>query len=221
MLNLTPQGLVIDVVVIAMLLLITLPFHEFSHALAAYRLGDSTARYFGRLTLDPRVHLDPLGSILLIFTVLFGFGIGWAKPTPINPVNLRYGKWGEAIVAAAGPLSNLVLAVAAAIPLRFILATNLQVDYLEQVLLIFVYINVLLMVFNLIPIPPLDGSKVLFAALDPRTSYQIRPMLEQYGPFLLLLLVLLPSFGGINPLGQIFLAVIDPIVAILTGVHLG
>jgi Zn-dependent protease len=216
--DLTPQGLVIDVVVIALLLLVSLPFHEFSHALAAYRLGDHTARLFGRLSLDPRVHLDPIGSLLLIFTVIFGFGFGWAKPTPVNPLNLRYGRWGEAIVAAAGPASNLVLAIAGSIPLRFILASGLDVQYLADVLYFFVYVNVLLMVFNLIPIPPLDGSKVLFAFLDPRTSYQVRPALEQYGPLLLLILILLPSFGGVNPIASLFTTIVDPIIQLLTGV---
>ena len=221
MLGLDAQSLVIDLVVIALLLGISLPFHEFSHALAAFRLGDGTARLFGRLTLDPRVHLDPVGSLLLVFTVLFGFGFGWAKPTPVNPLNLRYGKWGEAIVAAAGPLSNLVLAIAGSIPLRFIVAAGMDVEFLSRVLFIFVYINVLLMVFNFIPIPPLDGSKVLFAFLDDRTAYQVRPALEQYGPFLLLLLILLPSFGGVNPLGQIFNAFVSPLLHLLTGLSLG
>jgi len=217
MFGFTPEQIVIDLVVIAMLLLVTLPFHEFAHALVAYRLGDSTARLFGRLTLDPRVHLDPVGALLLVFTVIFGFGLGWAKPTPVNPMNLRYGKWGEAIVAAAGPLSNLVLAIAASIPLRFIIAAGMHVAFLELVLYLFVLFNVLLMVFNLIPIPPLDGSKVLFAFLDPRTAFQVRPVLEQYGPMLLLLLVLLPSFGGVNPIGQVFALIVDPLVTLLTG----
>jgi len=217
MFGFSAQEIVVDLVVIAMLLLVTLPFHEFAHALAAYRLGDSTARLFGRLTLDPRVHLDPVGALLLVFTVIFGFGLGWAKPTPVNPVNLRYGKWGEAIVAAAGPISNLVLAIAAAIPLRFIGAVGMDVPFLILVLYLFVLYNVLLMVFNLIPIPPLDGSKVLYAFLDPRTAFQVRPVLEQYGPMLLLLLVLLPSFGGVNPIAQVFNLLVNPIVTLLTG----
>jgi Zn-dependent protease len=220
MFGFTPEQIVIDLVVIAMLLLVTLPFHEFAHALVAYRLGDSTARLFGRLTLDPRVHLDPVGALLLVFTVIFGFGLGWAKPTPVNPMNLRYGKWGEAIVAAAGPLSNLVLAIAASIPLRFIIAAGMHVAFLELVLYLFVLFNVLLMVFNLIPIPPLDGSKVLFAFLDPRTAFQVRPVLEQYGPMLLLLLVLLPSFGGVNPIGQVFALIVNPLVTLLTGLSI-
>jgi Zn-dependent protease len=216
--SLDPQTLVLDAVVLALLLLISLPFHEFAHALAAYRLGDSTARLFGRLTLDPRAHLDPVGALMLTVTVLAGSGFGWAKPTPVNPVNLRYGKWGEGIVAAAGPLSNLVLATAGAIPLRFILATHMDVPYVIDVLGLFVFINILLMVFNLIPIPPLDGSKVLYAALDPQTAWRVRPMLDQYGPLLLLLLILLPSFGGFNPLGTIFTSIAEPLFRLLVGV---
>ena len=218
--SLDPQTLVLDAVVLALLLLISLPFHEFAHALAAYRLGDSTARLFGRLTLDPRAHLDPVGALMLTVTVLAGSGFGWAKPTPVNPVNLRYGKWGEAIVAAAGPLSNLVLAIAGAIPLRFIIATHMAVPYLTDVLGFFVFINILLMVFNFIPIPPLDGSKVLYAALDPATAWRVRPVLDQYGPLLLLLLILLPSFGGFNPLGTIFSSIAGPLFTLLTGLRL-
>ena len=116
--------LLASIIVVAIMLLVGFPVHEFSHALAAYRLGDSTARFMGRLTLNPIVHFDPLGGILLAVTMLSGtgFAFGWAKPTPVNPRNLEYGRWGEAIVAAAGPISNLVLAIAAAIPLRYILA---------------------------------------------------------------------------------------------------
>ena len=109
------------------MLLVAFPVHEFSHALAAYRLGDSTATLFGRLTLNPIAHFDPLGGTLLVLSVLVAgspFGFGWAKPTPVNPAQPAGGRCGEAIVAGAGPLSNLLLAVAAAIPLRFVLATG-------------------------------------------------------------------------------------------------
>jgi Zn-dependent protease len=218
MFGFTPEQIVIDLVVIAMLLLVTLPFHEFAHALVAYRLGDSTARLFGRLTLDPRVHLDPVGALLLVFTVIFGFGLGWAKPTPVNPMNLRYGKWGEAIVAAAGPLSNLVLAIAASIPLRFIIAAGMHVAFLELVLYLFVLFNVLLMVFNLIPIPPLDGSKVLYAFLDPATAWRVRPVLEQYGTLILLVAILFPIFGGNTLLGVVYDSILAPLFTLLTGI---
>ena len=104
------------VTVVAVMLLVAFPIHEFAHAFAAYRLGDSTARLFGRLTLNPLAHFDPIGGSMLAISVLLGSGFGWAKPTPVNPRNLEGGRWGEAIVAAAGPLSNLVLAVAGRSP---------------------------------------------------------------------------------------------------------
>ena len=107
------------------MLLVGFPVHEFSHALAAYRLGDGTARMFGRLTLNPIVHFDPLGGLMLVISALgTGFFFGWAKPTPVNPMNLQGGRRGEAIVALAGPASNLIMAAVAAIPLRFILGST-------------------------------------------------------------------------------------------------
>jgi Zn-dependent protease len=214
----SPEAFAIRAVVVAVMLVVAFPIHEFSHALAAYRLGDGTARLMGRLTLDPRAHFDPTGGLLLAITVLFaGFGFGWAKPTPYNPMNLRGGQWGEAIVSAAGPISNLVLAVAAAIPLRFIDATHMGVPLLAEFLGFFVYINLVLMVFNLIPIPPLDGSKVLFAFMNPRTVWQVRPVLEQYGLLILLGAMLLPIFGGHTLADLVFGTVLDPLLSFLTG----
>jgi Zn-dependent protease len=191
------------VIVVAIMLLVGFPVHEFSHALAAYRLGDSTARLMGRLTLNPIAHFDPLGGILLAVTfIASSFGFGWAKPTPVNPNNLQGGRYGEAIVAAAGPISNLILAIAAALPLRYLLANpglEQQLPALvTQVLALFVLINLVLMVFNLFPIPPLDGSKVLFAFLPPQVAWRWRPMLEQYGFILLLLIFFFPPGGSIG-----------------------
>ena len=204
-------------IAVGIVILVAFPFHEFAHALAAYRLGDSTARLFGRLTLDPRVHLDPMGAILLLLA-----GFGWAKPTPVSPFNLRGGLSGEALVALAGPVSNFALAAAAALPLRYIVASGLAVpSIVETVLVVFVTFNLLLMVFNLIPIPPLDGSKVLFAAMDPQTEYRYRPVLEQYGPFLLLILVLMSAFGGANILGVLIRSVLSPLFELLVGVPFG
>jgi Zn-dependent protease len=201
-------------IALGIIILIAFPIHEFAHALAAYRLGDSTARLFGRLTLDPRAHLDPMGAILLALV-----GFGWAKPTPVNPYNLRGGRTGEALVALAGPISNFVLAAAAALPLRFILLTDMNVPgIVVNTLGLFVLFNLLLMVFNLIPIPPLDGSKVLFALMDRQTEMRYRPVIEQYGPFLLLLLILMGSFGGANVLGFIIGGVLDPLWELLVGV---
>ena len=193
------------IIVVAIMLLIAFPVHEFSHALAAFRLGDATAKMFGRLTLNPIVHFDPLGGILLAVTFLLGssFAFGWAKPTPVNPNNLEGGRTGEAIVAAAGPLSNLVLAIAGALPLRYIIANPQLADQIPplvvQVLFYFIFINLVLMVFNLFPIPPLDGSKVLFAFLPPQVAWRWHPILEQYGFILLLVVFFIPpgdSIGG-------------------------
>jgi Zn-dependent protease len=221
-LHIDTTNLLPAVIVVAIMLLVGLPVHEFSHALAAYRLGDGTAKLFGRLTLNPIAHFDPVGGTLLALTFIGSaatgtpFGFGWAKPTPINPLNLEGGRWGEAIVAAAGPLSNLILATAGAIPLRYILA-NPQLagpnDIFFYVLSYFVQINLLLMIFNFIPIPPLDGSKVMFAFMDRRTEYQIRPILEQYGFILLIAILFFPPGDSIglriiNPILDAFLTVL-------------
>jgi Zn-dependent protease len=206
------------------MLLVGLPVHEFSHALAAFRLGDGTAKLFGRLTLNPVVHFDPVGGTLLALTFIGSaaagapIGFGWAKPTPVNPLNLEGGRRGEAIVAAAGPISNLILAAAGAIPLRYLYANPhliFDVPMLETVLVLFVKINILLMIFNLIPIPPLDGSKVLFAFLDRRTEYQIRPILEQYGFFILFALLFLPPGNSIG--GRIILPILQAVYGLLVG----
>ena len=215
--NLTAEALLIDAVVIVVMLGVAFPVHEFAHALAAFRLGDSTARFMGRLTLNPVAHFDPYGGLLLVISVLAGFGIGWAKPTPYNPYNLRGGRWGEAIVSVAGPISNFVLAFAASIPLRYIYATGMDVDLLTGVLEFFIRINLLLMIFNLIPIPPLDGSKLLYAFLDPQTERQVRPFLDQYGMLILFALIFLPTFGGPNILGAVISEVILPLERLLTG----
>lgn len=210
-------------IAVAIMLLVGFPVHEFSHALAAYRLGDSTAKLYGRLSLNPIVHFDPLGGILLALTFLASggaFGFGWAKPTPVNPANLQGGHRGEAIVAAAGPLSNLVLAAAVALPLRYLVANPELLLQLPPLLIntldIFVQINLVLLVFNLFPIPPLDGSKVLFAFLSPRAAYQWRPVLEQYGFVLLLLIFFIPPGNSIG--GQVLIPIINGLYSLLVGI---
>ncbi|MEA2619992.1 MAG: hypothetical protein QOC97_765 [Chloroflexota bacterium] len=219
-----PERVISAVIVVAIMLLVGLPVHEFSHALAAFRLGDGTAKLFGRLTLNPLAHFDPVGGSLLALTFIGSaatgtpIGFGWAKPTPVNPLNLEGGRRGEAIVAAAGPISNLILAIAGAIPLRFMFANPhliSQFTVVAMVLDLFVRINILLMIFNLIPIPPLDGSKVLFAFLDRRTEYQIRPILEQYGFFILFALLFLPPGNSIG--GRIIFPIMDAVYGLLVG----
>jgi len=219
--NLDPSQLLPIAIVIAIMLLVGFPVHEFSHAMAAYRLGDGTAKLFGRLTLNPIAHFDPMGGTLLVVSMVLsggGFGFGWAKPTPVNALNLEGGRRGDAIVALAGPLSNLVLAIAGAIPLRYLVANPelaVQLPLLVNVLFYFVQINLILMLFNLIPIPPLDGSHVLFAALDRETEWRVRPILEQYGFIILFALILFPFGDPI--LGRIFTPIIDAFFSLLVG----
>ena len=215
---LDPQTLIVRALVVLVMLGIAFPIHEFAHALAAYRLGDGTAKLVGRLTLDPRAHFDPMGGLLLAATLMLTtFGFGWAKPTPYNPRNLQGGRWGEAIVSAAGPISNLVLAIAGALPLRYINATHMDAGLVGLFLSYFVTINLVLMVFNLIPIPPLDGSKVLFAFLNPRTVWQIRPVLEQYGFLILIAAMFLPIVGGQTIIGVVFNELLFPLERLLVG----
>ncbi len=202
----TTDQLIQGVAVVAIFLLVAFPVHEFSHAWVAYRLGDSTARWQGRLSLNPVVHFDPVGGTILAISVLLaGFGIGWAKPTPVNPYNLRYGRKGEAIVAVAGPISNLVMAAIVAIPLRIIIhdanmldtvLSNGVANFALNVAILFVQIDVLLLIFNLLPIPPLDGWRGLLGLVDARTAYSLKPF-EQYGFLVLVLLIFFaPSFIG-------------------------
>jgi Zn-dependent protease len=209
-------------VAVAIFLLVGFPVHEFSHALVAYRLGDGTAKMFGRLTLNPIVHLDPVGSLVLVASALIGgFFIGWAKPTPVNPSMLRGGRRAEAWVAAAGPVSNLAMAVLAALALRAIVALDLvssdAVLFVANVIFFFVYINVALFIFNLIPIPPLDGSKVMFSLMDPRTVWRIRPTLEQWGFLILVVALFVPVVNGASIGGQVLIPVLDGFVSVLVG----
>jgi Zn-dependent protease len=221
MLGYTFEDLVVVAIVLAVMLLVAFPVHEASHAFAAWRLGDGTAKLFGRLTLDPRAHFDRMGGVLLVLTVVLSggsSGFGWAKPTPVNPMHLRGGRSGEAIVAAAGPISNLALAIAGALLLRLELAIGVQAQIPLLATYSFTGINLVLMVFNLVPIPPLDGSKVLYAALDPRTLWRVRPMLEQYGTLVFLVAVFFPIFGGRTLLEVLFTTIVSPLLALLTGV---
>lgn len=199
------------------ILLVSFPVHEFAHAYVAYRLGDGTAKMFGRLTLNPIAHFDPLGGLMLIASSLFGVGIGWAKPTPVNPSNLRGGRDSEGIVAFAGPASNLILAALGAIPIRLLGAAHAEVpESVYLVLFYFVLINVALMLFNLLPIPPLDGSKVLFSMMNPRQVYQYRPVLEQYGFIILIFVAFVPLLPGGDTIFQfVFSKIGIPIVRFL------
>jgi len=166
--------------------------HEVSHGYAAYLMGDPTAKNAGRLTLNPLAHLDFMGSLIVPLLAYFsaGFMFGWAKPVPYNPYNLKNQKYGDAIVAVAGPASNLLVALIFGLLIRFTFPYlgYVSIDFIKIVSLI-VQINLILAIFNLIPIPPLDGSKILFTFL-PYRFVGIKQNLERYSMFLLMFFIL-------------------------------
>lgn len=164
--------------------------HEVSHGYAANFLGDPTAKLAGRLTLNPLKHLDLVGSFLVpvFLAIVGGFIIGWAKPVPFNPYNLRSGRWGPALVAGAGPLSNIILAVFFGLLLRFGLVGSLFSPATANLVLTIVTINIILALFNLLPVPPLDGSKILFALL-PLKFREVEEWMNRYQLFLIIIVL--------------------------------
>lgn len=191
MLNLSTPLIITRVIT----LIIALTVHEFAHAFVADRFGDDTPRLMGRLTLNPLKHLDVMGSLLLIIA-----GFGWAKPVQVNPAKLReHSKSAFMWVSVAGPIANLLLACLAAIPLRFNLIPSLPASTIlptaSSFLVNFFVINLVLMVFNLLPLPPLDGEKVL-EFLMPESWASQYAKIKPYGPIILLVIVfVLPRFG--------------------------
>lgn len=213
MLNNSPVELFAGIIT----LLIAFTFHEFAHAWMATQFGDDTPRLYGRLTLNPLSHLDFLGSMMLLFT-----GFGWAKPVPINPRRIeQHSRSALMLVALSGPASNFILAFLAAIPLRFgwVVPTAARVDIFPtpyQFLMYFLFTNLGLMLFNLIPLPPLDGEEVLEFFLPPsmqRSWEKIKP----YGPYILLALLFLGPMIGISLIDS----VLRPAIIGLAGILLG
>jgi Zn-dependent protease len=200
--------------------LIAIDVHECFHAWVASELGDPTARSMGRVSLNPIVHLDPLGTIMIFLTALTGFGIGWGKPVPVDPRRLRYGPMkGMGVVSLAGPAANLTTAAVLAIPFR----AGMQVlpTFLLELILIVAMVNIGLAIFNLIPIPPLDGYGVLLGILDGigapwayRWAYNLARY-ERYGPMVLLLVIIADRYV------PIFSSVIYPPYMLLRHLILG
>jgi len=181
-------------------ILIALSVHEFAHAYAAYISGDMTAKMMGRLTLNPLKHLDPIGIIVFLLV-----GFGWGKPVPYNPNQLRNGRWGEFLVAFAGPFSNIITAFIFALPGRiYFMQTGQPLEGGIFAFLSFVVlINLVLAVFNLLPIPPLDGYKIFYLVVDGLSRGRINlSWYERNGPILLLFLIFLDRLMGMNILGR-------------------
>ncbi len=188
-------------------LLIALTVHEYAHARTAVALGDPTPRFMGRLTLNPVAHLDPIGLLMLWL-----FKFGWAKPVPINPGNFSNYRQGMILVSLAGPVSNMILALITAFAIGILAKLQLlNGDWVKILWLTYSY-NIILAIFNLVPIPPLDGSKVLSSLLPGRQSYMF-DQLEQYGPFILMGLVYIGLIGIItDPLARGLSYIINAIV---------
>ena len=181
------------IILLVAVVLVGMVIHETAHAYMGLLLGDETAAEAGRVSLNPLRHIDPIMTLLLplVTIVLFRVPIMAARPVPFNPERVRFGDFGAALIAAAGPLANLLLAVLGAILLRATV-TNTA---LATILYVFVSLNVALFIFNLLPIPPLDGSRVLYA-FAPEALQQLMRQIEPMGLFLIIGLVLLGGFGG-------------------------
>lgn len=194
-------------------LLFSVVIHEISHGYAALFLGDRTAEYAGRLTLNPIKHIDLVGTIILpVISLLLpgSFLFGWAKPVPYNPYNLRNQRWGEAIVAGAGPASNIMLALIFGFFIRFYLIPNdLLVSGAGVICQVIVAVNIVLAIFNLIPIPPLDGSKIISSVL-PRGFMRVRQSMERFGFFGVIIFLLF--------IWQFFTPLIPWLFKVITGI---
>ncbi len=181
------------------ILVFSIIVHEVAHGFMADWLGDPTARLQGRLTLNPIKHIDPVGSIIVpLITSLSGFTFGWAKPVIYNPYNLKNKRQGEFLIALAGPASNLVIAAIFGFIIRLNFTSALVITPFLEICSYIVVINLVLAIFNLIPIPPLDGSKLLFAWL-PNQYGKVRLMLEMYAPIFILIVVFF-LWGIISPI---------------------
>lgn len=190
-------------------LLMCISIHEFSHAFVADRLGDPTARSLGRVTLNPLAHLDPLGTLMMIL-----FHFGWGKPVPFDPYNLKNPRRDSALIALAGPVSNLILAVVASIIFRFV---PLQNGYHMAFFLVgLISLNVTLAIFNLLPLHPLDGGKILIGFAPKDVAREWDQALHKYGMFILIMLFL-PLYNGISPLSALLGPIISFILKVLIG----
>ena len=200
-------------IVLVPILVFSLCFHEFSHGYIAYRLGDSTAALNGRLTLNPIVHLDPLGSMMILFV-----GFGWAKPVPVNPVNFDNPRIDMIKVAFAGPASNLILAFISGTIIRFSGFTGLiNNNVIMNALGLFTWINIALAVFNMLPIAPLDGSQI-FGNIISKNNPELALKLQIYGPKVLLVIILIGILTPFSLLTRIMLPFINFFMLLFAGI---
>lgn len=209
----TPEPVTLVAILLAFGVGITI--HEFCHAWSALLLGDDTAARQGRVTLNPLSHLDPIGSIGVLLIAVAGFGIGWGRPVPVNPARVRWRQRGLAITAIAGPVSNIVIATIFVIPLRIVDTSGVDPTIIT-IATYMVLVNLLLASFNLIPIPPLDGHKILVGIL-PDFWYPFLAPLERYGIGILLVLIMSSFLFGGSILREMYAPVYDALRSIMLG----
>ena len=200
-------------IILLPILIFSLCFHEFSHGYIAYRLGDHTAARSGRLTLNPLAHLDPIGSLMILFV-----GFGWAKPVPVNPINFSNPRVDMMKVAFAGPASNLILAFIAGLMIRLTNYSELMNNgILYQTLYVFSFINIALAVFNMLPVAPLDGSQI-FGNMISKTNPELAWKLQMYGPKILMGLILIGIVTPFSLLGTIMMPFIKFFLFLFAGI---
>ena len=209
-----------EIVAILLAFVVATTIHEFMHAWTAWRLGDDTAARLGRISLNPVLHFDPLGFIGMVLIAIGFFAVGWGKPVPVNPSRFRLRgprnqRIGMGVVAIAGPLSNVAQAAIVGIPYRIAVERGTDLGRAETYIFWFVLVNILLAGFNLIPIPPLDGSRILAAVL-PNFWYPLIVQLERYGLAILFILFFVGRFGDTSILASIY----SPVVQELSGLFL-
>ena len=204
----------IEVLIILLpILIFSLCFHEFSHGYIAYKLGDRTAAKNGRLTLNPLAHLDPIGSLMILFV-----GFGWAKPVPVNPVNFSNPRVDMMKVAFAGPASNLLLAFTAGLMMRLVnIVGLLQSEMFIQTLYFFIFINISLAVFNMIPVAPLDGSQI-FGNMISKNNPELAWKLQMYGPKILMGIILIGMVTPFSVLGFLMMPFVKMFMYLFTGI---
>ena len=204
----------IEVLIILLpILIFSLCFHEFSHGYIAYKLGDHTAARNGRLTLNPLAHLDPIGSLMILFV-----GFGWAKPVPVNPVNFSNPRIDMMKVAFAGPASNLLLAFTGGLMMRLVnIVGILQSEMFIQTLYFFIFINISLAVFNMIPVAPLDGSQI-FGNMISKKNPELAWKLQMYGPKILMGIILIGMVTPFSVLGFLMMPFVKMFMYLFTGI---
>jgi len=200
-------------IILLPILIFSLCFHEFSHGYIAYKLGDHTAARNGRLTLNPLAHLDPIGSLMILFV-----GFGWAKPVPVNPVNFSNPRLDMMKVAFAGPASNLLLAFTGGLMMRLVnIFGLLQSEMFIQTLYFFIFINISLAVFNMIPVAPLDGSQI-FGNMISKNNPKLAWKLQMYGPKILMGIILIGMVTPFSVLGFLMMPFVKIFMYLFTGI---